>query len=894
MSSASYQRTQAGAGQAACSSAGTQTPRTGSFTDRGLLKGHIPARLLEGILRLLPDAAPSYLRSAPDITDSAGLSLRLTLKLLSGGALTLSPAIMLSGLVTGIVCLAPLSSHALKALSEKFFMQQHRGPAAMTAAGLLLQLLEAGTTCRKDSAHGPFLLSPAGAQQIKRDLVNILQAMEPRLFVPWLHPVFTFKELLPECAHRLQEYYRLQEERRQKIRLTELPLSAVLQGEVPPDYMVSEPQQSLRQSDLKAQLEQYTFIGTGYEWSNRHLNTFRALENMRERSTFSQYQRREVLLCLGRDELQHLYVPNASLSTHTMIFGTTGSGKTTLLKLLVCQAILRREPVVILDPKSDYGFLSFIYDLCAQTGRLQDLHILDLAGSLNTTTFNMTGSFDRVTEIAERLTSALPAAGSAVSFRSFAQNALSAAAGLLRLLDIPLTIDTLRLVCARHENFQLLLQDYLEKVCCQLDQEAVWLFLCRRCGDGSAADCRERVLSAWRKAPAGDFLSQLSVQLGDESSLAEKTAEDLLAADSLRSRRMSPQAMASFWHWLCRKGYVKPSGYVQTVLDLLSLSPDYFAKVTAVLKPRLSQLVTEDLQQLLSDAGGRTLRSLLEDNCILYAALSCLKDSTLGSDVGRLIIDDLRSQAGSMNAASDQGLKEKLQRDNRLMSQQDAEEDIFAQYDPEGDDGTQEQAGADSTAADRADTCTAARPRRINVFIDEASEVINESVIQLLNKGRSCGFCLTLATQSYADFEARAGGSDKAGQIVANCNTLMSLRILDMSSARMVSEAFPVTLVEQKSYSASFNEETAGTVSYGGGQNIHTEHNALVPEDLLTCLKDFEYVARLSDGRVVLGQVPLLALQASELQRKEHKATGTAGASASSEHSASQANTAYL
>ncbi|MCK7582151.1 MAG: type IV secretion system DNA-binding domain-containing protein [Chromatiales bacterium] len=38
---------------------------------------------------------------------------------------------------------------------------------------------------------------------------------------------------------------------------------------------------------------------------------------------------------------------------HLLIVGTTGAGKTRLLDLLVTQAVLRGEAVVILDPKGD-------------------------------------------------------------------------------------------------------------------------------------------------------------------------------------------------------------------------------------------------------------------------------------------------------------------------------------------------------------------------------------------------------------------------------------------------------------------------------------------------------------------------------------------------------------
>ena len=45
----------------------------------------------------------------------------------------------------------------------------------------------------------------------------------------------------------------------------------------------------------------------------------------------------------------------------------------------------------------------------------------------------------------------------------------------------------------------------------------------------------------------------------------------------------------------------------------------------------------------------------------------------------------------------------------------------------------------------------------VNVFVDEAAEVINDPCIQLLNKGRGAMMRLYIATQTFADFVARTG-----------------------------------------------------------------------------------------------------------------------------------------
>jgi hypothetical protein len=59
----------------------------------------------------------------------------------------------------------------------------------------------------------------------------------------------------------------------------------------------------------------------------------------------------------------------------------------------------------------------------------------------------------------------------------------------------------------------------------------------------------------------------------------------------------------------------------------------------------------------------------------------------------------------------------------------------------------------------------------VNVFIDEAAEVVNDPFIQLLNKGRGADLRLTVATQTFADFAARTGSEAKARQVLGNINT---------------------------------------------------------------------------------------------------------------------------
>ena len=81
--------------------------------------------------------------------------------------------------------------------------------------------------------------------------------------------------------------------------------------------------------------------------------------------------------------------------------------------------------------------------------------------------------------------------------------------------------------------------------------------------------------------------------------------------------------------------------------------------------------------------------------------------------------------------------------------------------------------------------------KSINVFVDEAAEVINNPTIQLLNKGRGAGFKMYIATQTFADFASRLGDENKARQVLANTNNKIALRILDAETQQYIADGIP-------------------------------------------------------------------------------------------------------
>ena len=148
----------------------------------------------------------------------------------------------------------------------------------------------------------------------------------------------------------------------------------------------------------------------------------------------------------------------------------------------------------------------------------------------------------------------------------------------------------------------------------------------------------------------------------------------------------------------------------------------------------------------------------------------------------------------------------------------------------------------------------------ISIFVDETSEVVNEPLIQLLNKGRGAGFKVFVATQLIADFAARLGSKDKASQLLGNLNNVIALRTIEPETQAFLTEKMPTTRVhhvehsQNSSISADSPHEHSGSLS----ERLAVEEVSLFPPQLFGCLPSLEYIAILSGGTVLKGRIPLL------------------------------------
>ncbi|MDS9770543.1 conjugative transfer system coupling protein TraD [Pseudomonas aeruginosa] len=255
---------------------------------------------------------------------------------------------------------------------------------------------------------------------------------------------------------------------------------------------------------------------------------------------------------------------------------------------------------------------------------------------------------------------------------------------------------------------------------------------------------------------------------------------------------------------------VKANTDIEGLLTMLEHERSHFSKMIAGLLPILVMLTSGEMGPLLSphtdDEDTRRisdLNSIINADQVLYLGLDSLPDSMVGSTIGSLALADLASTAGEIY-------------NHRL-------------------------------------------PKPVNIFIDEAAEVINDQLIQLLNKGRGAGINLYIATQTIADFKARMGDEAKAMQVLANANNIICLRILDTDTQEFVAKKMTPTRYKYVMRTQGNSAGEGGVVQGGNvGERLMQEEGERFPTALLGELPDLEYLAVFTGGDIRKGRLPIL------------------------------------
>ena len=148
----------------------------------------------------------------------------------------------------------------------------------------------------------------------------------------------------------------------------------------------------------------------------------------------------------------------------------------------------------------------------------------------------------------------------------------------------------------------------------------------------------------------------------------------------------------------------------------------------------------------------------------------------------------------------------------------------------------------------------------INLFVDEAAEVLCPQLLSLLNKGRGAKFRCYVATQTLADFEAQLGSQATAQQFIDNCNHLICLRTQNPETQKFITDKLPPVRYRYFIRNQSISTDANRPMEFSGNLSEQQleETGDLFPPQLLGELPNFKYIARLGGGRLLKARIPIL------------------------------------
>lgn len=269
--------------------------------------------------------------------------------------------------------------------------------------------------------------------------------------------------------------------------------------------------------------------------------------------------------------------------------------------------------------------------------------------------------------------------------------------------------------------------------------------------------------------------------------------------------------LARFYHDVIQPEF--PSSELEGLLNMFKHDSTHFSKMVANLLPIMNMLTSGELGEMLSPDPNNfedtrpitDSAKIINNGQVAYLGLDSLTDNMVGSAIGSIMLSDLTAVAG-----------------------------------------------------DRYNFGVNNRP--VNIFVDEAAEVINDPFIQLLNKGRGAKLRLFVATQTFADFAARMGSKDKAIQVLGNINNTIALRIVDKETQEYFIDNLPKTRVKYVMRTQGQNTHGDEPIMHGGnqGERLMEEEMEMIPPQLLGMLPNLEFFAKISGGHIVKGRVPIL------------------------------------
>ena len=201
------------------------------------------------------------------------------------------------------------------------------------------------------------------------------------------------------------------------------------------------------------------YVGRGFEWKSKHAQRFYDLESVQD---FERYVKpidtsskasdaednplggKAHIHGVGFLEERDFYLNLDDRIGNMLVYGQSRSGKSKEIELFVEQDILNGEMVIGLEPKGDPDAPRRYILACARAGRLKDLKIFHLGYLAQSVRYNPIGSFQKLAEIAGRITINLPTSGDSQAFANFAWRFLYIVSMAMDALAEPITLRRLK------------------------------------------------------------------------------------------------------------------------------------------------------------------------------------------------------------------------------------------------------------------------------------------------------------------------------------------------------------------------------------------------------------------------------------------------------------------
>jgi len=344
------------------------------------------------------------------------------------------------------------------------------------------------------------------------------------------------------------------------------------------------------------------YLGRGFDWDQPHTERTHEILSRPKHRDMINHERMGAPWIHGLEEREEdIDVPISHTKGHTLIVGASGAGKTTLLRLLVTQAVLRREAVLIIDPKGDKDLEQAAKQACIEAGepeRYVYFHPTHPEAP-HSVRINPLFNYHRLTELAARLAGLQASGPGSEPFQAFGHMSV-------------------------HNVMQGL----------EMTRRRPTIVEARRYLEGSPADLVIRATEAYCIKHVPNWHEQ-SRSFVDRTNDTEGRA----------------RGMMKYYFERVQPDY--PSSDLEGLLSLFAHNREHLQKMIASLLPLFTSLTAGSLGQMLSpdsmpndderpitDAG-----RIIRTGKVAYIGLDSLADPFSGANIGSLILSDLAAVA---------------------------------------------------------------------------------------------------------------------------------------------------------------------------------------------------------------------------------------------------------